>query len=524
MSLRTLIFRILFLGVWTALAFVFALALGRQLGWLLGVGIAIYALVVDVVFLRKDLFPWRWVVPALGGMLLLTVYPVGYSVAVSFTNYGDGHLLSKDQVIAQRLAETYSPDDAPEFKVYLFRDEAQNAFRYWLVGEDGRAYFYDPAVSSMVEVAPDDSTYGLRDDQGIPLGLDGFERIPAGGALRYGQALQSVVIDEPPYQIRFTRIGIAEAQTASAVLYRWQYDAASDTLTNTETGEVYRGERGNFVTGEGESRKVLQPGYPAFVGLDNITRVIADRNVRDPFFRVFLWTVVFAGGSVLLTLGLGLAFALALHTPGLPLKTLYRSLLIIPYAVPGWLLIITWRGLLNPIYGPINMGIDAIFGISPQWFADPALTRIAILFVNMYLGFPYMMLIALGVLQSIPADMYEAATIDGASGWQQFRRITLPMLLVAMSPLLVATFAFNFNNFTVIELFNYGGPAMGAGTVAGHTDILLSYTYRLAFGGATGTDYGFAAAISIFIFMIVGALTVVNFRLTRRFEEIGSAL
>lgn len=120
--------------------------------------------------------------------------------------------------------------------------------------------------------------------------------------------------------------------------------------------------------------------------------------------------------------------------------------------------------------------------------------------------------------------MYEAATIDGASSWVQFRTITLPMLLVAMAPLLVATFAFNFNNFTVIELFNYGGPAMGAGTVAGHTDILLSYTYRLAFSGASGTDYGFAAAISIFIFLIVGTLTFFNFRLTRRFEEIGAAL
>jgi ABC-type sugar transport system permease subunit len=188
--------------------------------------------------------------------------------------------------------------------------------------------------------------------------------------------------------------------------------------------------------------------------------------------------------------------------------------------VPGWLLITTWRGLLNPVYGPVNLALAGIIGVSPQWFSDPLLAKIAVLFVNMYLGFPYMMLIALGTLQSIPQDIYEAAIIDGASARQQLQRITLPLLLVAMAPLLVATFAFNFNNFTMIELLTNGGPPMGAATVAGHTDILLSYTYRLAFSGAGGTDYGFAAAIGIFIFAIIAPITLLNFRLTRRFEEV----
>lgn len=526
MFTRSLLLRLLFLGVFDVLAFNLALALGGQLGWLLGVGIALYTVVVNIIFLRRELFPWRWVIPALGGMMLLTLYPVGYSFAVAFTNYGDGHLISKEQVIAQRLAETYAPDDAPEFEVYIYRSDAQDAFRYWLIDEAGRSYLYDPTQTGMVEIAPDDidSSVGPRDENGVPTSLGDFNRLPAGGALRFSQTLQNVVIDSPPYQIRFTRLGLGEVQQAAAGLYRWTYDATTDTLTNTETGDVYRAERGNFVSGEGENRKVLEPGFPGVVGLDNITRVITDRNVRDPFWRVFVWTLIFAGASVFLVFALGLAFALALHSRDLPLRPLFRSLLIIPYAVPGWLLIITWRGLLNPIYGPVNIGIESLIGVSPQWFADPTLTKIGVLLVNMYLGFPYMMLIALGVLQSIPSDMFEAATIDGASSWIQFRQITLPMLLVAMAPLLVATFAFNFNNFTVVELFNFGGPTMGAGTVAGHTDILLSYTYRLAFSGASGTDYGFAAAISIFIFLIVGTLTFFNFRLTRRFEEIGAGL
>lgn len=522
MFLRKLILRLLFLGIFDALALQLAFALGREIGAPLGIGIAVYTVIVNIVFLRRDLFPWRWIVPALAGMFVLILYPIGYSLVVAFTNYGDGHLLSKEQVIAQRQNETYAPADAPDFTVYVYRSDDANAFKFWLIDEADVAYMHDPAVGGLVEAAPDDTAYGERNEAGVPLALDGFALLPAGGALRYSTSLQDLLIDSPPYQIRFVRLGLGATQQASAVLYRWTYDAAADTLTDNQTGEVYSPDRGNYVTGEGETRKVLEPGFPTFIGLDNLTSVINDRSVRDPFIRVFFWSIGFAGGSVLLTLGLGLGLALILNSRDVPFKTLFRSILIIPYAVPGWLLVTTWRGLLNPIYGPVNIAIAAIIGVSPQWFADPGLAKVGVLFVNMYLGFPYMMLITLGVLQSIPTDMYEAANLDGAGWWQQFRSITLPLLLVAMAPLLVASFAFNFNNFTVIELFNNGGPAISAATVAGHTDILLSYTYRLAFAGASGTDYGFAAAVSIFIFIIVGTMTFFNFRLTNRFEEIGA--
>lgn len=520
MNVKNLLARIFFLGIFDVIAIQLALILGSRMGLLLGIGIGVFVLIVNVVFLSERLAPWRWIVPALAGMFLLVIYPIGYSAVVAFTNYGDGHLLTKQQVIDQRLAEMFAPPEAPAYKLYIFRSDMQDAFRFWLVDSQGQSYLYVPGETGMQTIAPDDSRFGERDENGIPAAIEGFNRLPAGGALRFGQTLQAISIEVPPNEIRITKLGIQEAQDAQQLQPRWSYDPAADALTNRENGEIYRSERGNFVTGEGETRRVMEPGFPAFIGLDNIMQVISDPGVRDPFWRAFLWTLTFAAGSVLLTLTLGLLFATVLNSPDLPLRTLFRSLLIIPYAVPGWLLITTWRGLLNPVYGPVNMAIQDVIGISPQWFSDPGLAKIAILFVNMYVGFPYMMLISLGAMQSIPSDMYEAATIDGADNRQQFRYITLPLLLVALAPLLVATFAFNFNNFTVIELFNNGGPPMSAATVAGHTDILLSYTYRLAFAGSAGTDYGFAAAIGIFIFLIVGPITYFNFRLTRRLEEV----
>ncbi|PZR97081.1 MAG: maltose ABC transporter permease, partial [Candidatus Chloroheliales bacterium] len=151
------------------------------------------------------------------------------------------------------------------------------------------------------------------------------------------------------------------------------------------------------------------------------------------------------------------------------------------------------------------------------------LTKVAILLINTWLGFPYMMLLCLGALQAIPHDMYEAADLDGASGWAKFRYLTLPLLLVSVGPLLIGAFAFNFNNFTVIDLVNEGGPPIaGSSTPAGQTDILISYTYRLAFSGGRGADFGLASAISIFIFVMVAAITAFNFRFTRQLEEVMS--
>ncbi len=233
------------------------------------------------------------------------------------------------------------------------------------------------------------------------------------------------------------------------------------------------------------------------------------------------WNFAFAFFSLLFNFALGLAIAILFNDPSFPLKKLIRSLLIIPYTVPALITILIWRGMLNPELGVISRMLQNLLGWSPQWFTDQWWAKIAILLVNLWLSYPYFMLICSGALQSIPQDIYEAAIVDGASPWQNFRSITLPLLLVAVGPLLIASFTFNFNNFNLIYLFNAGGPPIaGTPTPAGHTDILISYVYNLAFSGSRGVNYGFAAAITIIIFFIVGAITLFQFRYTRMWEEV----
>jgi len=197
-------------------------------------------------------------------------------------------------------------------------------------------------------------------------------------------------------------------------------------------------------------------------------------------------------------------------------KAVYRILLILPYAVPAFISILIFKGLFNQSFGEINLMLNALFGIKPAWFSDPWTAKSMIIIVNTWLGYPYMMILCMGLLKAIPDDLYEASAMDGATPMQNFFRITLPLLIKPLTPLMIASFAFNFNNFVLIQLLTNGGPEMlGTTTPAGHTDLLVSNTYRIAFEGGGGQDFGLAAAIATLIFLLVGALAVVNLKASR---------
>jgi arabinogalactan oligomer/maltooligosaccharide transport system permease protein len=156
------------------------------------------------------------------------------------------------------------------------------------------------------------------------------------------------------------------------------------------------------------------------------------------------------------------------------------------------------------------------------WFSNPTYARAAVLLVNLWLGFPYFYLICSGSLQAIPSELLEAAAIDGANPRQVFRQITLPLLLQILSPLLIASFAFNFNNFNLIYLLTGGGPRNTLdGEIAGATDILISYTYQIAFGQNNNLDFGLASAISVLIFFLVASISFYGLRKSKVMETFG---
>ncbi|GAB4574307.1 MAG: maltose ABC transporter permease MalF [Anaerolineae bacterium] len=467
---------------------------------------------INVVAFVPGLYPIRWMAPGIAFMILLVLYPLIYTISVAFTNFSDGHLFSKEEAIALHGKATFIPEDAPTYQFTTFVSLTDDTrYALWLTRE----------TESGVEVLwalPDQPLQVVETtDPEPPEEYNGYrplERRELIGAL---PALEGAVFGEEPETVSILS---AARGTAARSLQRYVWNEELNGLEDRQTGLLYVAddETGDFVANKGSAEEaILQPGFWVYVGFDNFRRFVDSPALRGPLVQVFVWTVVFAALSVVSTFALGLFMALVLNTPDIVGRKIIRSLLIIPYAIPGVISILVWRGMMNPNLGVLATGL----GIHVPWFSDPIWSKAGILLINLWLGYPYMMLISSGALQSIPSDIYEAAAVDGAGGWQRFWNITFPLLLVAVGPLLIASFTYNFNNFVVIEAFNKGGPPIpGTLTPAGYTDILISYTYRLAFGTGRGADYGLASAITIIIFAIVAGVTLLQFRLTGQWEEV----
>ncbi len=470
--------------------------------WPLLAAFVVITLMLNVVYLRDDLMPMRWIAPGLALLLLMVAYPIFFTIYTAFTNYGDGNLLTKTQVVDQLEDRVFLPEDALSFGWTGYRNGAGD-YALWLEPQEAGA-------GAPLFVTPGNSPQTVSGE--APAEFDGYtqlstrERLGALselGALEYGADGQIFQIDS--------------ARTAGRFEPQYVYDAAQDAMIDQQTDTIYPNVEGRFVAEDGSS---LRPGFRVPVGAQNFTRLFNSPALRGPFLLVFVWTLIFATLSAFTTFALGLFFAIMFDVPEMPFRRPIRSIFLLPYAIPAFIAVPIWVGLLNPSVGILSGGIESIFGFAPPWFSDPIWSKVGIILVNLWMGFPYMFLICLGALQAIPKDMYEAADIDGAGPLNQFWSLTLPMLMITVGPLLVASFAFNFNNFVIIELYNEGGPPIpGTPTPAGYTDILVSYTFRVAFGSASGADYGYAAAITGVIFVILLVITFFQFRYTTMLEE-----
>ncbi|QSO54387.1 sugar ABC transporter permease [Alicyclobacillus curvatus] len=255
-----------------------------------------------------------------------------------------------------------------------------------------------------------------------------------------------------------------------------------------------------------------------FVGLQNFKELFNPSNpMSTVFLPTLLWTFEFAIITTLLNYFVGLLLAILLNNKHMKEAAVYRSILIVPWAIPGLITMLAWQGLLNDSYGQINALLHTLGLPTVPWLTSPFWAKIAIFVVNLWAGFPYMMTVSLGALQAVPGELYEASAIDGATWWKQFRFVTVPAIWKITLPLLIPSFAFNFNNFNAVYLLTSGGPARSTNQFVGHTDILASAAYKmtLQFG-----RYDLASTISIVLFVIVAVLSFVQMKYTKAFEEV----
>ncbi|MBI3962855.1 MAG: sugar ABC transporter permease [Deinococcus sp.] len=247
-----------------------------------------------------------------------------------------------------------------------------------------------------------------------------------------------------------------------------------------------------------------------WIGFQNYLTIL--RKATTEVIPTALWTLIFAFVTVALNTVAGVALALILNKKDLRGKWFYRTALILPWAAPSVVTIQVWSGLFESRFGAVNK-LLGLLGVAPiTWFQDAEWAKLAIFIVNLWLGFPFMMSAALGTLQSIPSELYEAARVDGATGFKQLRHITLPLLGNAFIPIIVSSISYNINNFGVIFLLTGGGPPM-RGSDAGGTDILISWAFKVGVQ-STAQAYGIGSAVAVVLFFVTMAVSMVNVRFT----------
>jgi arabinogalactan oligomer/maltooligosaccharide transport system permease protein len=510
-GIPALLVKVLFLGVVIGTAIALTPALVGERSWTFLTGIWLITVVLVATYATGRALPAKYLVPGTLMLALFVVYPIVLTAQTSFTNYGDGTRNDKqttvDQIVGSSVVRS---DDSPQYNLTIATDgdPASGPFTYFLVPQDDPEAVFEGTPEGLEE-----DPAGVTVDNGRVTAVDGFTVLDIRQISAAADALDEIAV--PTESGNFiVRDGTSEAFEGAPTLV---YDEDADTITDTTSDTVYtaeqQGDREFFVDEEGQ--RLSDQSWTANVGWRNYERIFTDSRISSSFFGIFVWTVVFATFSVIGTFLLGLFFAIALNDPRVRGQKVYRALLILPYAIPGFISLLLWSSFYNQDFGLIN----DITGLNINWFGGATTAKIAVLLTNLWMGFPYMFLVSTGALQAIPDELKEAATIDGAGGFAGFRRITLPLLLVTVAPLLVATFAFNFNNFGAIFLLTGGGPFSPDNPTAGGTDILISYTYRLAFG-AGGVQIGFAAAVSVVLFVVTGLIAALQFRATRSLEDV----
>lgn len=253
-----------------------------------------------------------------------------------------------------------------------------------------------------------------------------------------------------------------------------------------------------------------------WVGFQTFANLLTLKTWSHTFIGVFTWTIIWAVIATVTTYFGGILVALLIESKGVRFKKLWRTIFIIPYAIPQLISLLVMRNLFNGQFGPINQYLG-YFGLDRlPWLTDPFWAKVTVILVNMWVGIPVSMVLILGVLTAIPKDLYEAADVDGATGFQKFKIITIPFILFSTAPILIMQFAGNINNFNVIFLLTNGDPVKGDYQFAGSTDLLVTWLYKLTLNNS---QFNMASAIGIIIFLIVASFSIWNYRRSRSYKE-----
>ena len=255
-----------------------------------------------------------------------------------------------------------------------------------------------------------------------------------------------------------------------------------------------------------------------WIGLNNYLTIAKGQGIAgQAFWHIFAWTIIWTLGASTLAIVLGFVFALMVNNERIKAKKVFRTVYLLPWAIPAFITIMFFS-IMTSRGGVITEAVNSVFNVSLDIKNNTVQTRTALILLQGWLGHSYIFLLTTGVLQAIPKDLYEAASIDGATGWQATAKITIPLVLFQIAPMLINQYTFNFNNFSIIYLFNGGGPfnPQVYGNLAGSSDILISYIYNLTMN----SQYqAIGAAITVFISILLIVISFIGYMKSSAFKE-----
>jgi len=539
-SLRGILIKIALLAIVDAGAMFAALLLIAQHQWLYFSVELIATVLLNYLYLRKGHLPAKYLAPGVVLLILFQISVVFFSGFIAFTNYGALHNGSKEDAMASiKLSSMVTDTNAPFMYASIVTDAKHNNSVeflatdvtnpnkpvYYIGGADWATQpWHQLTAAEQATIKQGDASDGTK----IAITIAGTKALSLDQIIAQQASLSALKV---PLGSNIDKAGFMALDPSATGVQRTYYDAVysakNDTFTRVSDGKVFYADESigffNAKPGDAHSERISDTGWRVNIGFGNFERIFGDKSLQKPLLGIFSWTVIFALASVISTFVVGLALALLFNDDRIKGKKIYRSVMILPYAFPAFLSAYVWKGMFNTNNGFIN---TTILNLPKDhmipWLTEQGPARWAVLLCNLWLGFPYMFLITTGALQAIPGELSESAMIDGATPWQQFRLIKLPLLLISLAPLLISSFAFNFNNFTIIYLITGGGPSGDPSlrVDAGGTDILISFVYKIAFSTGVGADYGLASAFSILIFFIVGGISFFSFRRTQFLEDL----
>ena len=387
-SLTSLAVKVVALGTVVGVAFALTPTLVSQGRWGYLVALWLATVVVLAVYGTGRAVPAKYLLPGVLLLIALVVYPAVRTGQISLTNYGDGTRTTQAETVASILGSSVvQTPDAPRYNLSVGTTGTTTTgpFTFFLVpvGEDE---VFRGDAEGLEEVTDDD---GIAVEDGFVTEADGFELLTPVEINDAGAGLGDFTVPTEDGAIR--RLGIRQAFEGRTTL---EYDESSETFTDVTTGTTYtpqqRGDRQLFVSEDGQ--RLSQQSWLSDVGLDNYERALTNDRIRNDFIRIFLWTLAFATLSVASTFALGLGLAVVLNDPRVRGQRLYRSLLLLPYAVPGFISLLVWSSFYNRDFGLIN----DLTGLSVNWFGGEWTAKFAVLLTNLWMGFPYMFLVCTG--------------------------------------------------------------------------------------------------------------------------------